>query len=283
MKAGYLNNLIPSFYIWMDHTILSKGEAFFNYSGSLYKSEDPKFGSLSSVYASPFKQFVYDSSINGAIIPSGVYSSNQFIDKGVSGLSIDYMNGRAIFNSNTVDSNNISINASIKEFNIYYTDEKEETLLFEKAQPIMSYARNYSQAIGYNDLPFPCVFIKNTVTENTPFAFGGQEKTSTSIRAIILSANSFQLDGIISILNDSNKKNFPVFNPELLPFNYLNDFKNVGFNYLSSSSSVGSNNLAYIENVYVSKLDEVANSKLNKKCSAAIVDFDVSNIRYPRQ
>jgi hypothetical protein len=282
MKEEYLNNLVSSFYLWIDHTILSKGEAFKNYSGSLYSGSDPKYGDSSSVYASPFKQFVYDSSISGANIPSGLYFNSGFIPKGVSGLSIDYMNGRALFNGNTVNIENPSILASVKEFNIYYTDEKEEILLFEKSQPLTNYARNYSNPINYNDLPFPCIFIKNNFSQNAPFAFGGQDKTSTSIRAIVLASNSFQLDAVISLLNDSNKENFPILNSEKLPFNYLNDFKESGFNYKLACNNSDKNRLAYIENISVSKLDEVANSKINKKCSAGIIDFEISNLRFPR-
>jgi hypothetical protein len=33
----------------------------------------------------------------------------------------------------------------------------------------------------------------------------------------------------------------------------------------------------------VSKLDEIENSKINKKCVAALVDFELSDVRNPRK
>jgi hypothetical protein len=282
MKPGYLNSLTSSFFLWLDHTLLEKGRAFKAYTGSLYSSEDPKYGSTSSVYASPFKQFIYDSSVSGTHVSSGINNNGVFIPKSSSGLCIDYMNGRVIFENQNIVLNNPTINTFVKEINLYYTDEKEETLLFEKSQPLMSAVRGTTDGIKYNDLPYPCIFIKNTFTENRPFAFGGQDKTNTDIRCIALSQNSFQLDAIISLLNDCSRKNFPILQSVQLPFNHLGDFKSSPFNYKNLCAAAPLSDYVYIDNVIVSKLDEVSNAKINKKCTAAIVDFEVSSVRYPR-
>jgi len=282
MKAGYLNKLISSFYLWLDNAVVSKGNAFTNYTGNLYKTEDPKYGNTSTIYGSSYKQFLYDDQIIGATVPSGIYSNGNFIPKGVSGMAIDHLNGRVIFYNNQVNLVNPTLSSSVKEFNIYYTDEKEEVLLFEKTQPVMQDIRNSGIALKYNDLPYPCIFIQTTVSENTPFAFGGQDKTSTTIRCVILAANSFQCDSLISLMNDTNKQNFPVLAPDQLPFNHLNDFKNTNFNYKHIADNAPLNTMAYIENVIVTKLGENANAKINKKTSAASVDFEISSLRYPR-
>ena len=89
MKASYVTNLMSSFYLWLDHEILYKGEAFINYSGKLYSSPDPNFYN-NSVYSAPFRQWVYDSSIPNANIPSGVFINNNYISRNVSGLNIDF-------------------------------------------------------------------------------------------------------------------------------------------------------------------------------------------------
>jgi hypothetical protein len=281
MKATYINNLMSSFYLWLDHEILHKGEAFINYSGKLYNSPDPNFPT-NSVYSAPFRQWVYDSSIQNSNIPSGIFLNGNYIARGTSGLNIDFNKGRAILNNNT-NSNNVTVNYSFKEYNIYYTDEREEKLLFEKAYNVTPKITQITGGLTYLDTPYPCVFIKHRMGENIPFAFGGEDTTQTIIRCIILASNSFSLDGLISILNDSARKVFPILNAQDFPFNYLGDFKTGNsFNYNDLCKNQPDYNLVNINKVTVSKLDEIDNSKINKKCVAAIVDFELESIRQPR-
>jgi len=283
MKASYLNNLTTSFYLWLDHEILSKGDAFINYTGKLYNSYDPNYDSYSSVYSSPFKQWVYDSSINGAIIPSGVYNNDNFVAKNISGLAIDYNNGRVIFNNNIVNNNNLTARYSLKEFNIYFTDEKEDKLLFENAYSVRPKFSQITGGLTYSEIPYPCIFIKNRSNENIPYAFGGEDKTESMIRCIILAKDSFSMDGVLSILNDSSKKVFPLLNPVDFPFNYLGDFKiGTSFNYINLCRNQPQSNYTLIDRVTVSKIDESTNTYVNKKVIMALVDFDLYNIRYPR-
>jgi hypothetical protein len=281
MKASYINNLMSSFYLWLDHEVLALGEAFINYSGKLYNSPDPNFPN-NSIFGSPFRQWVYDSSIPNANIPSGVFINNNYLARGVSGLNIDFNKGRAILN-NGLNPNNITANYSFKEYNIYYTDEREEKLLFEKAYNITPKVTQVTGSLGYIDNPYPCIFIKHRMGENVPFAFGGEDTTQTMIRCIVLASNSFSLDGLISILSDSARKVFPVLNAQDFPFNYFGDFK-VGnnFNYKNLCKNQPQSSLVQIDRVTVSKLDEIDNAKINKKCVAALIDFELSDIRKPR-
>lgn len=279
MKPSFHNKLLSSFYLWCDHRITAIGGGFYNYSGSLYQTADPNFDNNTSIYASPYRQWVYDSSVPGASIPSGIYVNNTEIDRSTSGLAIDFNKGRVLFNNNIVNSTNISAKFSHKEYNLYYTDEKEETLLFEKSPAVTSVVKSSVQPLGYLDLPFPCIFIKNTFNQNEAFAFGGQQSTNTSIRCIVLASNSFSLDSLSSLMTDSLHQSFPVLENSELPFNNLGDLRN-NFNYIDICNSAPRNNLAFIQNVSVSKLKEIDNAKMDKKCIAAFIDFDISNIRY---
>lgn len=281
MKHTYLNNLMSSFYLWLDHEILLKGEGFKNFSGKLYSLDDPTLQSANCIYGSEFRQWVYDSSIPTASIPSGIYLNNtSFLDKGVSGLCIDYNKGRVLFDSGISTKLNLSVNFAYKDYNIYYTDEKDERLLFENSYTVSIVNQKKSKPLSYNELPFPFIFIKNRFTENQPFAFGGQNSTETMLRCIVLSSNSFSLDSLVSILADSFGKNFQIFPPDKLPFNHNGDYKYGSFHYENECKNLGMNNLCYIKNVSVSKLDEIKNANINSKCVGAIVDFDVVNVRY---
>ena len=280
MKATYVNNLMSSFYLWLDHEVLDRGEAFINYSGRLYNAPDPNFPNK-QVYGAPFRQWVYDSSIPNVNIPSGVFINGSYVARGTSGLNLDFNKGRAIISGSA--SSNVTASYSFKEYNIYYTDEREEKLLFEKAYNATPKVSQVTGALGYLDIPYPCIFIKHRIGENIPFAFGGQDSTETTIRCIALGLSSFSLDGLISILSDSARKVFPVLNPQDFPFNYFGDFKSGSyFNYKTLCVSQPQSNLVHIDRVTVSKLDEIDNAKINKKCVAAIIDFELSDIRSPR-
>lgn len=280
MKATYVNNLMSSFYLWLDHEVLDRGEAFINYSGRLYNAPDPNFPNK-QVYGAPFRQWVYDSSIPNVNIPSGVFINGSYVARGTSGLNLDFNKGRAIISGSA--SSNVTASYSFKEYNIYYTDEREEKLLFEKAYNATPKVSQVTGALGYLDIPYPCIFIKHRIGENIPFAFGGQDSTETTIRCIALGLSSFSLDGLISILSDSARKVFPVLSPQDFPFNYFGDFKSgSSFNYKTLCGSQPQSNLVNIDRVTVSKLDEINNAKINKKCVAAIIDFELSDIRSPR-
>lgn len=287
MKTTYITNLMSSFYLWLDHEILKQGEAFINYSGQLYKTEDPNF-QTSTIYGSAFRQWVYDSSIPNANIPSGVTYNNNTLNRGLSGLSIDYNKGRIIFYNNTINTTgNLQTSFALKEYNLYYTDEREEKLLFEKAYSVTPKTYQATGALNYLDNPYPCIFIKHRFGENIPFSMGGLDATQNSIRCIILASNSFSLDGVISILNDSVRKMFPLLNGQDFPFNFVGDFKNLQsnnrhFDYVQLCKTKGQNDLILIKNVTITKLDEIDNAKINKKCVAALVDFDLESIRKPR-
>lgn len=284
MKASYINNLTSSFYLWLDHEILNRGEAFITYSGKLYETEDPNFQLTSSVYGSPFKQWVYDSSITNAYIPSGITSGTQFIPRGQNGLNLDFNNGRAIFSGNQILNNqNLTVKYSFKEFNLYYTDEREDRLMFEKSYSLTPQTTRVTGALTYLETPYPCIFIKLKTNDNEPFAFGGLDTSNYWIRCIILAKDSFSLDSVISILADSARKVFPVFNPNDLPFNYFGDFKNgTSYNYVNMCKNQTQDKLVFIDKVSITKFSESDNLYINKKTMAATADFELKAIRYPR-
>ena len=74
MKAQFDNKVMSSLYLWFDHTLLKEGEAFTNYGSKFYPVNNLYQGYYT--YGTPFRQFVADSSIDGATILSGVYLDN---------------------------------------------------------------------------------------------------------------------------------------------------------------------------------------------------------------
>lgn len=280
MKPSYTTNLMSSFYLWLDHELLANGQAFQNTSGKLYKCEDTSYSQY-NVYSSPFRQWVSDVSISGANVPSGVFINGNFAPRG-SGVILNYNKGQVLVDK-SITNPAITCQYAKKDFNIYYTDEKEESLLFEGAYSLAPKFSMVTGGLNGNDQPFPCIFLKNTSYENVPFAFGGNDKTLTTVRCIILSDNMYLLDGAISLMADTARKVFPILNPSSMPYNYYGDLKSGSKYQYSQLTNAPSTSLAYIDRVTVSRLDEIRNKHINLKVVAAMVDFDIWQSRHPRQ
>ena len=76
MKPQVDNIVMSNMLLWLDTQILSKGEAFTNYSGNFYPVDSLVNGFYT--YSLPVKQVLADSSIEGANILSGIYINNNF-------------------------------------------------------------------------------------------------------------------------------------------------------------------------------------------------------------
>ena len=128
MKPQFDNKVMSSFFLWFDNKLLTKGEAYENTNGLFYSTSDEYYGY--QTYSSSYSQFVSDASIAGATIPVQLSVGGSPISVGSNGLyDINYLNGKAYFSASQTST--VSGNFSIKDFNIYLTNETEDQILFE--------------------------------------------------------------------------------------------------------------------------------------------------------
>ncbi len=98
MKAQYDNLVMSSFYLWFDHTLLTKGEAFTNFSSFFYDADDMYQGY--HTYGLPFKQIVSDTSITTATVMNTVILDNVSKSRGQSNFqAINYDKGHVYFDA----------------------------------------------------------------------------------------------------------------------------------------------------------------------------------------
>jgi len=284
MIAQLDNILMSSMTYWLDNILLKKGKAYTNYSGLFYPIENMYNNYYT--YGLPFKQIVADSSVAGPNLLSGVYINGTFNAIGQNNLvGVNPNLGQIYFSSNQ-SSSTISGNYSVKDMNIYLTSDPEENLLFETQYKIRPKTYQNPTGIASNALTYPAIFIKNNGSSNKEFAFGGEDKTEMNIRAIILADNNFNLEAVFSILRDTSRTYIPLIPLEESPYNSMNSLKvipNGGYyNYNSMiAGKVANNSAFFIERVEVSNILNIDN-KLNPDIYPGIVDFTLSNIRYPR-
>jgi len=273
MKPQYDNKILSSFLLYLDNKILSKGEAFSNHSGLFYPIESFYDGYY--VYASPFKQLVYDSSVSGSNQISGVFVNGSFVKPGQGDLVAINPNQGAVYFNTDQASNTISGNYAVKDFNILITDENEEKLLFENKYFLRPKTSQNVTGISTESLTFPIIYIKINSAEHKPFALGGLDEASTNIRAIILADSAFLLDAACSIMRDCKDDRFTILENSNLPMNVFGYTGN--FNY----TGVNTNKIPLIWSVSVNKIlpsrGDLKNLNANVLC--AFADFEISDLK----
>jgi len=279
MKPTFHHSLSTSFMLWADHYLLDKGEAYYNTTGQFFNYSDPRVPSSHEVFGSAYKQFVNDSSITGANIFSGAYVDSVWTPRG-SGFNIDYANGRVI-TTGIASSSVITGSFAVKDFNIYYVNETEEDLIVErKYKPTSSFPSSNTKVDPY-DYTVPAIFVNMETSQNDPFAFGGEDKTRTSIKAVILSDDVYKLDGVLSIFSDARNETFKILPFEADPTNEWGDLKDPPYNYTGLAAASG-NGLFYIDRVFASKLSDRSKKALQTDLFVGFLDFDIYTHRFPR-
>jgi hypothetical protein len=282
MKNQFLSDAKASFLFWAENSLLNEASAYINYSSKLFYNKDLRFNGYES-YSSPFKQWVYDKSVSGANVCSGVYFSNNFLNK-QSGIKIDYDNGRVLIPSNYGTGLNLTGNYSFKEYNFYLSNETEEAILTTSKFYLNSrYDLNPTGAIEPYSFVTPAIFINALSNENSPYALGGQKQTKVSISMIVFSETMDGVDEVISFFVDKKNKWIPFVSKNLDPINPFGDVKTGmypnGYNYKEMTLSAENlKDFLYIESVRGSKLSD--SFKTNESNFVGIIDFQLTKERF---
>jgi len=290
MIEQYHHKLTNSFMLWFDNYLLTKGKAYTNHTGvNLEFYADDRIDSNYKAYGSPYKQWVIDSSVDGAIIPTtvNVNGSTQGdynpVTSGRNDLAIDFDNGRVLMNGPS-ENLEVSCDFSVKDFNLYFANETEEDLIVENKYTINSRViPSELSPIEPYDQVIPAVFFNTNTFQNKGFAFGGMEETTTTITATVMSEDSYMLDGVLSIFADSKNESIAVIPMSQHPFNEFNDLKDGTYNYKELANENGKCNGLYVNNVTTSKLTDRARKSLSNDIFVGFIDFEIQQHRFRHQ
>ena len=288
MKAQYDNLVMSSFYLWFDHTLLTKGEAYTNFSSFFYEADDMYQGY--HTYGLPFKQIVSDTSITTATVMNTVILDNVSKSRGQSNFqAINYDKGHVYFDAAVANvSTRLRAFYAVKDFNVHITNDLEEKLLFETQYKLRNKTDATASAIADGTKTYPAIFLKNNGGQNEPMEFGGGELTSIDVRAIVLSDSQFKMDGVASIFRDMAKTTIPVIAEADMPFNSLGDYVNpvVPYSYKNlGNAAISKNSTIFLNNVYISKIGGLSfaqKANANPDVFSMFIDFELNTLRYPR-
>jgi hypothetical protein len=279
MKEQFQHKLTTSFFLWFDNFLLTKGEAYSNKTGEFFYYNDPRLDSTYKAYGSPFKQWVTDSAVTGATMPTGVYIGGSFSGRD-DGVVLDFENGRALVSgSNTGLS--LTGQFSVKDFNVYMTNDTEEDLVVENKYAVNSRLPSgpYTYIEPYDDV-VPAIFISSSDANNKPFALGGMQDTTVSMKAVILAEDTYQLDGVLSIFMDSVDECINPIPMTGYPVTELGDLKDGSYNYTSVKDGYSGDIKFYINEARTSKLTDRDRKSLAHDMYIGFIDFDVQQYRY---
>lgn len=285
MKPTFSHNVMNSFFLWFDNFLMKKGDAYKTYTTKFYNYSDPRLGGNKVVYGSPYKQWVYDNSITGATIPSGLTVNGSFLPTGTSGMAFDFDNGRVIFNSGVSTNLNITGTYTIKEINSYITDQPEDNLIIENKYISNSRFTVTETSISPYNPVTPCIFASIETAHNTAFAFGGEDETKCLIKVVAFCENLYQLDGVLSVFGDSYNEFFSVIPMTSNPLGEFSEIKTglypTGYDYNNVSSAYSSQKM-FISHVETSKIRDSVIKELNPILHIGFLDFEITTYRYPR-
>jgi hypothetical protein len=301
MKPQFQHEATTSFALWLDNHLTNKLEAYSNKQGNLYYLPDERMptypedpdGLIS--YNSEYKQWVYDSDVEGAIIPEGAYIDTgdgqyNFCPRGESGLALDFDNGRVLlsgaFFPTNYDSLQVKAEFAVKDINIYLSDDTEENLVIQSKLNVNS-RTTPDYGIGEGLAPYqkvaPAAFVSMESSKNVPFAFGGEDLTQLYYRVVLFAEDLYQLDGFISACTDTYNLAIKNIGYNDHPLNEYNDLKTGRYSYRDTIiNSEKHDPLMFMEDVKASKISDRLGKTINPDLYLGFVDFEVSQARFPR-
>lgn len=283
MKNNFGHDVVTSFTLWFEHYMIKHGEGYKNLTGTYYHVEDERLPDGIFRYSTPYKQLVFESDA-GAKFNHYVSGNGSEIDPSNENLGyvFDFHNGGILMTGNSATKElEISGSFSVKDFNIYNTNETEESLIVESKFSTNSRFFIPESGIVPYDIVTPAVFINNESYENLPFAFGGEDKTMVNFKTVVLAENLYQLDGILSLFGDTANLTIPKINFNNHPINEYGDLKKSPYNYISHAQEVNDGYLD-IERVVTSKISENSRAEISPSLYVGFIDFEVSQPRFPR-
>jgi hypothetical protein len=301
MKPQFQHQATTSVALWLDHHLTYKAEAWSNKTGAFYYNEDTRLPYYPDdlvdgliTYSSEFKQWVYDSDVAGATIPSGIYidtgAGYSFVARGESGLRLDFENGRVLLSGASFPTNYASLNITgsfaVKDVNIYLTDDTEENLVLQNKYNVNSRTvPDYGKGTGippYEQVA-PAAFITMDNAQNVPFAFGGEDLTNLNYRVVFFSENLYQLDGALSVSVDTFNMGVTNIGYDDFPLDEYGDLKTGSFSYTETVKNCTLNpKLMFVEDAKASKVSDRLTRATNPDLFLGFVDLEISQARFPR-
>jgi hypothetical protein len=217
------HKILSSLKEYLNYRILKDLQAYKNTTVNFTKYKDDRFISK-NVYGSSYPFWVYDQSITSGI-PSGINN----INRGTSGLAIDFKNGRIITNTGVNITGSITV--PVNEFHIYVTTKAESQLINETNYLQLPDLKAATGPLSPDNVILPAIFLRFLSSVEEPYSLGGVEWATYNVRVICLTNTINEVVGLQHLIRGLNQRMVPVLTTT--PLNEYNDLKSPNWNYES--------------------------------------------------
>lgn len=285
------------------YTNISSGTQFYDGSDMSVllpdtDADDTLYGlSTGSVWQSPFRQWVYESGVvldgsniqSPPIVASGLYIEGAFrpTTDPVFGHTIDFLNGRVIFN--TPQSLDLKVHASFAtrevrvDFEHSFNQQFQQGFLESKytTNPLTSMQLVYPSGSAQ---PFPAVFIEIDDRKFKAYELGNRSAQITDeIKFHVWALDDLQRDNIVDILTGQWRKSLPMIDFNIAPLPLSGIYNTLSPEYVPYQEMLRNRKLittigSGVPVRYMSYVDEVEtrNMPASEEFERATVTFYVS-------
>lgn len=260
-------------------------------------ADDTLFGtSNGQVWQSPFRQFVYESGVpldgTNVIVPptivSGVYVEGAFrpTNDPQFGHTIDYINGRIIFDS--PQSLTLQVNAEYAAREVRVDFEHSFNQQFQKGyleskygtNPLSSFQLVYPSG---NFQPFPAVFIEVDNRSMKPYELGNRSAIiKDKVILHVWALDDLQRDNIVDILTSQWRKPIPVIDFNRAPLPLSGIYNTLSPEYVPYQEMLRNNRLVTtigsgVPIRYMAYISDIQSENLNvsQEYERSIVTYDI--------
>jgi hypothetical protein len=169
---------------------------------------------------------------------------------------------------------------SRKEFNVYSTNESNFSFVLDSVMGNNKNIDHPETGIDPYVYAAPLCLISFSTSANSPFSFGGQDRTDVTARVLTVAKDRWQMDGLMSIFRDSNNLKVPLIPSSGSPLDFYGDLK-YDYNYHTLYDQYCNDGTAlFIDKVVTSKISEKKNG--NSTFFVSSLEFQLQSFRYPR-
>jgi hypothetical protein len=278
MKPLFQHKLVTSTMLWFDNFFLKKAEAFTNQTGTFSYYYDETLPDGFSAFGTPYKQLVYDSSINGAAITNGAYVNGFFKNFNNTDFILDNNNARIIA-SGIPTGANITGSFSVKDINLYFSNDTEENIIINASEKLhQDLVHPYNHYQPYEQ-KIPAIYLTNNSFTNTAFALGGMNESITKVTAVAMTLEAFQLDAFLSVFGDAFNENISLCDFDSEPLNEFGSLKTGYYSYNDIKSKYNQDHL-FVKYVNPAKMSDKIRQNTLREMYVGFVDLDLSIYRY---
>lgn len=261
------------------------------------EADDLFYGSADGkIWQSPFRQWVYESGVPldgtnvsvSPVVASGVYIQGAFrpTNDPVFGHTIDFINGRVIFNS--AQSLDLKVNAAYSARQVRVGFEHDFNQQFSKGYLESKYGTNplTSNQLVYPSgifQPFPAVFIEVDNRTMRPYELGNRSAIiKDKVVLHVWALDDLQRDNIVDILTSQWRKVIPMINFNRAPLPLSGIYNTLSPEYVPYQEMLRNNKLitsvgSGVPVQYLAYITDIQADNLNaaQEYERAVVTFEI--------